>query len=106
MAIDLASVIGSCSTGSATAVDNRTREVTAGRGAEADPRVQGAHVAVVGQRLVAGGGVRGLALDRDVGVLGHVERGKAVVVGELGRCRRGDAAVAGEKYEPVVHAKN
>jgi hypothetical protein len=29
VAIDLASVIGSCSTGSATAVDNRTRDVTA-----------------------------------------------------------------------------
>lgn len=27
--MDLASVIGSCSTGSATAVDKRTREVTA-----------------------------------------------------------------------------
>jgi hypothetical protein len=48
----------------------------------------------------------GLALDRDVGVFGHVERGKAVLVGEHGRSRRGDAAVAGEKYEPVVHAKN
>lgn len=29
VAIDFASVIGSCSTGSATAVDNRTRDVTA-----------------------------------------------------------------------------
>ena len=29
VAIDLASVIGSCSTGSATAVDSRTRDVTA-----------------------------------------------------------------------------
>ncbi|HYZ67947.1 MAG TPA: hypothetical protein VE666_09125 [Mycobacterium sp.] len=38
-------------------------------------------------------------------VLGHVERGKTVVIGELGRCGRGDAAVAGEKYEPVVHPR-
>ena len=106
MAIDFASVIGSCSTGSATAVDNRTREVTAHAVPRLNPRIQGAHVAVVGQRLVAGGGVGGLPLDRDVGVFGHVERGKAVVIGELGCRRRGDAAVAGEKYEPVVHAKN
>ncbi|MDT5280109.1 MAG: hypothetical protein QOJ20_1304, partial [Mycobacterium sp.] len=53
-----------------------------------------------------GGGVGGLALDRDVGVFGHVERGKAVVIGEFGRCRRGNAAVAGKKYEPILHAKN
>ncbi len=33
--MDFASVIGSCSTGSATAVDNRTRDVTA----DAAPRL-------------------------------------------------------------------
>ncbi len=97
--------MGSCSTGSATAVDNRTRDVTA-HAAPRHPRIEGAHVAIVGQRLVTGGGVRGLPLDRDVRVFGHVEGGKAMVVGEFGRGRRGDAPVAGEKYEPVVHAKN
>ena len=82
------------------------RVVTAAAVPRRDPGVQGAHVAVVGQGLVAGGGVRGVALDRDVGVLGHVERGKAVLVGELGGRRRGDAAITGEKHKPVVHAQN
>ena len=104
--MDLASVMGSCSTGSATAVDSRTREVTAHAVPRRHPRVERAHVAVVGQRLVSGGRVRGLALDRDMGVLGHVERLEAVVVGELGRRRGRDPTVAGEQYEPVVHTQN
>jgi hypothetical protein len=65
-----------------------------------------AHVAVVGQRLVASGRMGGLPLDRCVGVLGHVERALAMLVGELGSRRRRDTAVAGEKYEPVAHAEN
>jgi hypothetical protein len=48
----------------------------------------------------------GLPLDRYVGVLGHVERALAMLVGELGSRRRRDTAVAGEEYEPVVHAEN
>ncbi len=43
------------------------------RRTEADPGVQRAQVAVVGQRLVTGRRMGGLALDRDVGVLGYVE---------------------------------
>jgi hypothetical protein len=50
--------------------------------------------------------MRGLPLDRDVGVLGHIKGVKAVVVGELGGRRRGDAAVAGEQHKPVIHAPN
>jgi len=73
---------------------------------QTDPWVQRAHVAVVGQGLVAGGRVRGLPLDRDVGVFGHVEGVKPMIVGQFrGRCGR-DTAVAGEKYEPVVHTQN
>jgi len=77
-----------------------------GGGAEGDPGVQGAHVAVVGQRFVAGGGVRGGALDRDVGVFGHVERGEPVVVGQLGRRGRGDPTITGEQHEAKIHASN
>lgn len=72
VAIDLASVMGSCSTGSAT----------------------------------AGGRVGSLALDRDMGVLGHVERRETVVVGQLGRGRRRDPAIVGEQNKPVVHIQN
>src|SRR6476619_7468828 len=48
----------------------------------------------------------GLPLDRCVGVLGHVERALAMLVGELGSRRQRDNAVAREKYEPVAHAEN
>ena len=88
----LASVIGSDSTGSATAVESLIRERHLRRGRQRDPRVERAGVAVVGQRLVAGPRVGRLALDRDVGVLGHVERVEAPLLrgrGEGGRrgCR-------------------
>ena len=88
MAIVLASVIGSDSTGSATAVDSPILRGDRGGGGQRDPRVEGARVAVVGQRLVAGAGVRGGPLDRDVGVLGHVERVEAPLLGRLGERRR------------------
>ncbi len=97
--------MGSCSTGSATAVDSRTL-VGRGGAAEADPGVQGAHVAVVGQGVVAGGGVGGLAFDRDVGVFGDVERGEAVLVGQLGRRRRSDTTIRGEQHKSKVHTEN
>ena len=75
-------------------------------GAQADPGVQRAHIAVVGQRFVTRGGVGRLALDRNVGVFWNVERLKAVVVGKLGGCRRGDATIAGEKHKAVIHGQN
>ena len=76
------------------------------RGAQRHPRVEGAHVAVVGQRLVAGGRVGGLPLDRDMGVFGHVERREPVVVGQFGGRRRIDPTIAGEQNEPIVHTQN
>ena len=82
MAIDLASVIGSCSTGSAAAVDSRTRDVAAAAVPRLTQGIERAHVAVVGRCPVAGRRVRGLPLDRDVGVLGHVEGAKTMLVGE------------------------
>ena len=48
----------------------------------------------------------GLALDRNMRVLGTSKVREAVDVGELGGHRRGDAAIAGEQYEPVIHAQN
>ena len=104
--MDFASVIGSCSTGSATAVDSRTRDVTAHAAPRLTHGIQRAHIAVVRQRLVTRGRMGRLALDRDVGVFGYVERLKAVVVGESGGCRRGDSTIAGEQHKPVVHALN
>jgi hypothetical protein len=83
VAMDLASVMGSCSTGRATAVDSRTRGGDRGGGAQRHPGVQGAQVAVVGLTLIPGGGVGGVAFDRDVGVLGHIERGEPVVLGHV-----------------------
>ena len=77
-----------------------------GGAAEGDPGVQGAHVAVVGQGFVAGGGVGGLAFDRDVGVFGDVEGGEAVLVGQLGGRRRSDPAIRGEQHQPKVHTEN
>jgi hypothetical protein len=70
---------------------------------QAYPRIQRAHVAVVRQRFVAGGRMGRFALDRDMGVLGHVERLKPVVIGESGSRRRGDSAIAGEQHKPEVH---
>ena len=89
MAIVLASVIGSDSTGSATAVDSPILVVTAAAVASEThgSRVRG--VAVVGQGLVAGAGVRGGPLDRDVGVLGDVERVEAPLLGRPWRAPRG-----------------
>ncbi|SLC92526.1 Uncharacterised protein [Mycobacteroides abscessus subsp. massiliense] len=45
----------------------------------------------------------GLALDRDVGVLGNVEGVEPAVLGGLGGDGRRDAAVTGEQNEAVVH---
>ena len=50
----LASVTGSDSAGSATAVASLIRDVTTAAVARRDPRVEGPQVAVVGQRRVAG----------------------------------------------------
>ena len=89
---------------------DRGRQPDAGRdrrgGGQRDPRVEGAGVAVVGQRLVAGARVGRLPLDRDVGVLGHVERVEAPLL--RGRAEGGgaDAAVGGEEDESVAHAPN
>ncbi|SHT48529.1 Uncharacterised protein [Mycobacteroides abscessus subsp. abscessus] len=72
-------------------------------GAQGHPGIQGAHIAVVGQLGSAGAGVGGLALDRDVGVLGNVEGAEPAVLGGLGGDGRRDAAVTGEQNEAVVH---
>ena len=79
--------MGSCSTGRATAVDNRTRSVTRGGRHELTHGSRCAHVAVVGQGLVARRRVGGLPLDRNVGVFRDIERAEAVIVSKL--CRRG-----------------
>ena len=84
VAMALASVIGSDSTGSATAVDEPDPRGDLGGRRQRDPRVEGPHVAVVGQRLVAGAGVGGVAAYRDVGVLGHVERVEPPLLGRDG----------------------
>ncbi len=47
--------------------------------------------------------MRGLTLDRNVGVFGYVERLESVVIGKSGGRRRGDSAIAGEQHKPVVH---
>ncbi len=73
---------------------------------QAHPRVQRAHIAVVRQRSVTRRRMGRLALDRDVGVFGHVKRAKPVAFSKSGGRGRGDAAVAGEQHKSVVHAPN
>ena len=103
VAIVFASVIGSDSTGRATAVPSLIRDVTAAAVASETHGIEGAQIAVVGQRRVAGARVGGLPLDRDVGVLGHVERVESAFLGRLGRLRGGDAAIGGEQDDAVAH---
>jgi hypothetical protein len=74
-----------------------------GRHAQRHPRVQRAHVAVIGQLGGAGARVRRLAPDRDVRVLGHVEAVEAGRLGRLRGLRRGDAAIAGEEHDAEAH---
>ena len=74
------------------------------RGGQRDPRVEGAGVAVVGQRLVTGARVRRVAAYGDVGVLGHVEGVEATLLRRARQGGRGDPAVGGEQDETVAHA--
>ncbi len=72
--------------------------------AERDPGVEGAHVPVVGEGLVAGSGVGGFAPDRDVCVFGHVE---AVEAGVFCGFRGGvgsDSPIAREQGDSVAHS--
>ena len=103
MAIVLASVIGSDSHRQRDRGRQPDPRGDRGGGRERDPRVERAQVAVVGQRLVAGARVGGVALDRDVGVLGHVERVEATLLGGVGGVGRRDAAVGGEQDDAVAH---
>ena len=48
----------------------------------------------------------GLALDRNMGVLGHIKRGEAMIIGEFGGRRRGDSTVTGEQHKPVIHVRD
>ena len=74
-----------------------------GGGREGDPRVQGAAVPLIGQLRTPGARVCGLATHRDVGVLGHVERGEARLLGGHGGGGRPDPTVAGEQGESEFH---
>ena len=106
MAIVLARVIGSDSTGRQTAVDRPILLGDRRAGGQRGPRVEGAQVAVVGQRLVAGARVGRGPLDRDVRVLGHVDRVEAAVLGRLGEGGGRDAAVGGEEDDAVAHGRS
>lgn len=99
-----ARLMGSCSTGSATAVANRTREVTA-----AVARLtHGSSVCMYRSSGSVSSPVPGCAASRLTGiwVFGHGERAEPVLVGKPCRFGRCDAAVAGEEHETVIHALN
>src|SRR5690606_17232729 len=68
------------------------------------PGVQRAHVPVVREGRAARAGVRGLAFDRDVRVLGDVERVEPVLLGGLRGGGGRDAPVTGEEDDAMAHA--
>jgi len=96
-------VIGSCSNGNATAVPKRIRDVTVAAEARATHGSRVRRVTVVREGGVAGSGMGGIAADRNVGVLGHVERVEPVLLRGLSRPGRADAAVTGEQHHPEPH---
>ena len=79
-----ASVTGSDSAGSATAVESLIRDVATAAVASETQGSRVRCVAVVRQRSVAGAGVSGFPLDGDVGVLRHVEGIEAAILAGLG----------------------
>lgn len=67
------------------------------------PRIEGAHVTVVGKGLVARSRMRGFAADRDVGVFGHVETVETATLRGRGSDFGPDSPVAREQGDSVAH---
>ena len=101
MATALAVTIGSRWAGSITPVPSRMRVVCARGCGQDDQRVEGARV-LPGQLVVAGGR-RGAADDRDVGVLGQVDRVEAAGLGLDGELDGIHRLVGREDGDPEPH---